>query len=106
MAVVGTVVLAGTMVTAWRPVDMAAFGAVVLATLIQTAGLFCIAAAMQHGEASALAPWQFSCLLWALLLDAVMFGAPPGGAALAGSLLILVGGLLTQRLDRPIRQRT
>jgi len=105
VALVGVILLAGTMFAFWHQVDWAAFGVVLVFTVVQTAALASIAAALRRSEASRLAPWQFSGLLWAMLLDAVMFGAVPSAGALLGSALIIAGGLLAQSgIQR--RQRT
>jgi drug/metabolite transporter (DMT)-like permease len=94
LAVMGVVTLAGAMAVFWRPLSAAAFGVLLLATLILTVALFCIAAALRRGEASRLAPWQFSGLLWAMLLDWLMFDTLPSVASGVGGVLILAGGFL------------
>jgi drug/metabolite transporter (DMT)-like permease len=103
VSVVGTAVLSVTVVASWRPVDLSVFALVLASTAVQTAGLFCIAAALRRGEASKLAPWQFSGLLWSILLDVVMFATAPSVGSLFGSGLILIGGFLAQA--RPWRGR-
>lgn len=96
VSLVGAIVLAGAMTLFWRPIGWDAAGVVILFTVVQTAALASIAAALRRGEASRLAPWQFSGLLWAMLLDAVMFGGMPSMGSAAGGLLIILGGLLAQ----------
>ncbi len=97
VAVVGVVLLAPLMVPFWREIGWAGFGVAVLFTIVQTAALASIAAALRRSEASRLAPWQFSGLIWAMLFDAAMFGGLPSSVALAGGALIVAGGLLAQR---------
>ena len=96
VALVGTVLLAGLMIGFWHQLGLASLGIVVAFTGVQTAGLASIAAAMRRGEASQLAPWQYFGLLWAVLLDAVMFGVPPSAGSLLGSAFVVAGGLLAQ----------
>lgn len=96
VAVVGAILLAGTMFMAWRHIGWTALGIVLVFTIVQTAALASIAAALRRSEASQLAPWQFSGLLWVMLLDAVMFGGTPSVGSLLGGALILAGGLLAQ----------
>jgi drug/metabolite transporter (DMT)-like permease len=96
VALVGLVLLAGTMFAFWHQIGLGAFGVVLVFTIVQTAALVSIAAALQRGEASRLAPWQFSGLLWAMLLDAAMFGTSPTAGSLLGGALIIGGGLLAQ----------
>jgi drug/metabolite transporter (DMT)-like permease len=35
-------------------------------------------------------------MIWAMILDLVMFGHAPGAVALCGAVLIVMGGLLSQ----------
>ena len=96
VALVGTVLLGGAMYAFWRQLGLAGLGIVVAFTIVQTAGLVSIAAALRRGEASQLAPWQYVGLLWAMFLDATMFGVQPSVGSLLGSALVVSGGLLSQ----------
>ena len=96
VSLVGVLLLAGIMPVFWRQIGWGAFGVVLVFTLVQTAGLASIAAALRRSEASRLAPWQFSGLLWAMLLDAAVFGGLPAIGSVAGGALIVTGGLLAQ----------
>lgn len=96
VALVGVVMLAVVMAWVWHTLTFEAFGVVVLFTTVQTTALFCIAGALRRGEASRLAPWQFSGLIWAMAMDAVMFGTHPSLLSLAGGALIIFGGLMAQ----------
>jgi drug/metabolite transporter (DMT)-like permease len=103
VALVGVVLLALPVAADWRPVGLVPAGLVVGVTLIQTAALASIAAALHRGEASRLAPWQFSGLLWAMALDAVVLQAAPTPVSLFGGLLVVGGGVLAQTLKSPGR---
>ena len=96
VSLVGVVLLVGAMFAFWREIGWTAFGVVLVFTIVQTAALGSIAAALRRGEASRLAPWQFSGLLWAMMLDIAMFGAVPSVGSLLGATLIVAGGLLAQ----------
>lgn len=96
VAVVGVVLLSGAMIWFWQALTLEAFGVVVMFTVVQTTALFCIAGALRRGEASRLAPWQFSGLIWAMAMDAVMFGSHPSLLSLGGGALIILGGLMAQ----------
>jgi drug/metabolite transporter (DMT)-like permease len=95
-ALVGIVLLGLPMLLLWRPVGPLAALLILAATLGQTAGLATIAAAIRSGQVSQLAPWQYSGILWSVLLDATLFGHLPHGLAFAGIALIIAGGLLAR----------
>jgi drug/metabolite transporter (DMT)-like permease len=100
VALVGVVLLAAPVAADWHPVNAKAAGLVVLVTAVQTAALACIAAALHRGEASRLAPWQFSGLLWAMALDALLLHVAPTLGGLAGAALVIGGGVLAQLAGR------
>lgn len=58
VALVGVILLAGTMFAFWHQVGWTAFGVVLVFTVVQTAALASIAAALRRSEASRLGPWQ------------------------------------------------
>lgn len=98
VALVGVVLLALPVAADWRPVGLVSAGLVVVVTLVQTAALASIAAALHQGEASRLAPWQFSGLLWAMALDGLVLHAAPTPGGLLGALFVIGGGVLAQML--------
>jgi drug/metabolite transporter (DMT)-like permease len=103
VALVGVVMLAVPVAANWHPVSLLAAGMVVVVTAVQTAALASIAAALHRGEASRLAPWQFSGLLWAMALDALILHVLPAPGSLLGALLVIGGGVLAQTLKSPER---
>lgn len=103
VALVGVVMLAVPVAANWHPVSLLAAGMVVVVTAVQTAALASIAAALHRGEASRLAPWQFSGLLWAMALDALILHVLPAPGSLLGALLVIGGGVLAQTLTSPER---
>ncbi|MBP0494567.1 DMT family transporter [Pararoseomonas indoligenes] len=103
VALVGVVLLAVPVAADWHPVGLVSAGLVVVVTAVQTAALASIAAALHRGEASRLAPWQFSGLLWAMALDALLLHATPTTGSLFGALLVIGGGVLAQTLKSPGR---
>jgi len=93
-ALVGVVMLGPAMPLLWAWPDP---GGVVLALLytgVQTAALLCLAGAVRRAEVSGLAPWHYSRIVFALGLDALLFGRVPDGLGLAGCALIAAAGLL------------
>lgn len=100
VALVGVVLLAALVAADWRPVSPKAAALVLLVTAVQTAALASIAAALHRGEASRLAPWQFSGLLWAMALDALLLHVAPTPGSLIGGGLVIGGGVLAQMTGR------
>ncbi|MES2711590.1 MAG: DMT family transporter [Pseudomonadota bacterium] len=94
---VGTVLLAPLAALVWRMPDAATAGLVLVFVAAQTGGLLALAAALRRAEVSALAPWHYARLFFALAMDAALFGRMPDGLALAGCGLIAAGGLLLLR---------
>lgn len=99
-AIAGVVLLGLPMVWLWRPLAWEVAALVALFTALQTAGLLTLAAAVRRAEVSALAPWHYSRLVFALAMDAVLFARWPGPLAAAGCALIAVGGLILLREGR------
>jgi drug/metabolite transporter (DMT)-like permease len=96
-AIIGLVLLAPPMLLVWRSPDVPDLLLLVLYTAVQSAALGALAAAVRRAEVSVLAPWHYSRLVFALLMDATLFGRLPPPEALAGALLIAAGGLLLLR---------
>jgi drug/metabolite transporter (DMT)-like permease len=90
----GVLLLAPAMLVLWRSPDLLTWGLVVIYTFLQTAALLFLAGAVRRAEVSALAPWHYARIGFALALDAAMFDRWPGLWALAGCLLIAAGGLV------------
>jgi drug/metabolite transporter (DMT)-like permease len=96
-ALCGTVLLVLPTLVVWRTPSPGVLALVVLFTAVQTAALAALAAAVRRAEVSVIAPWHYSRLVFALGMDALLFGRVPPLEALAGAGLIAAGGLLLLR---------
>jgi drug/metabolite transporter (DMT)-like permease len=96
-ALCGTLLLALPALVVWRMPSASVLALVVLFTVVQTAALAALAAAVRRAEVSAIAPWHYSRLVFALAMDALLFGRVPPVEALAGAALIAMGGLVLLR---------
>lgn len=56
-------------------------------------GYQCIIVSLRTGDISAVAPFRYTALLWAMLLGYLVFGHKPDGAMLAGAAIIVASGL-------------
>ncbi|WP_284944793.1 DMT family transporter [Acidisoma cladoniae] len=99
-AIAGIVLLGGILPFVWRPVPIQAVLLIVAATAAQTIGLVTINAAVRMGQVSQLAPWQYGGMIWAVLIDLILFDHPPAALAMAGVGLIICGGLISQKASR------
>jgi drug/metabolite transporter (DMT)-like permease len=81
-----------------------AAGALILAaTAVGVWAYWALTVAMRTGEVSAVTPFRYTRLVFAMLLGALVFGERPDAATLAGSALIVASGLYT--LWRSARRR-
>jgi drug/metabolite transporter (DMT)-like permease len=72
--------------------------------LIGIAGYFCVNRGLQLAPASAVAPFQYLSIIWAIVLGYLAFGDIPQAPTLIGAALIVAAGgfiLCRERLARP-----
>ncbi|MEJ2625534.1 MAG: DMT family transporter [Pseudolabrys sp.] len=101
VAFVGTIGLALPAWALWHPPSPSAWALLVAFVSVQTLALVSLNLALQRAEVSRIAPWQYTELIWAMLIDLGLFGNLPPGLSLLGGLLIVGGGLLAQRRSAP-----
>jgi drug/metabolite transporter (DMT)-like permease len=68
-------------------------------------GQMAIAEAFRHGQAAAIAPFEYSALAWGLVLDWLFWHAAPDAWTLGGGALIVASGLWLARSEAPSRKR-
>jgi drug/metabolite transporter (DMT)-like permease len=91
-----------TMVTApgWvLPTPMQAVK-LALVAVISMGGFLCMNRGVQLAMASVIAPFQYSSIIWAVLLGWVVFGDIPGAAVVTGSAVIIAAGLFIALRER------
>lgn len=81
----------------WQPVAMADLGPIVLVGALATGGLLALTWAFRHLEASRVAPFEYTGLVWAGSLGYLVFGEVPTVWTLASAALIVGGCLLLLR---------
>lgn len=77
----------------WRPIDLAAWGLIALQGLASAFGQFFLIRAFRFGEASLLAPVEYTALLWAILFGWAFFGDVPVLQAMIGAAIIIAANL-------------
>lgn len=64
-------------------------------------GQLAITEAFRHGQASAVAPFEYSALAWAVALDWLVWRAVPDAWTLAGGAIIIASGIYLIRREAP-----
>ena len=78
---------------AWRPLSSESLLWVALAGLLQGSGQAALVLATREAPASLVAPFQYSQMLWAVLLGLLVFGDRPTPLLFAGMALVVGSGL-------------
>lgn len=85
--------LVTTSVLGWKAVTGAAAALLFLNGILNAGAHFLIIEALRLGEASLVAPFRYSALIWATLLGLVIWGDFPDGWTLAGTALLVASGV-------------
>ena len=70
-----------------------------------TLGQIALTHAFRLGEASLIAPLEYTALVWVVLLDLVLWHALPDGMTWLGATIIVASGLYLMRRERVVRAR-
>ncbi|MEO9778352.1 MAG: DMT family transporter [Sedimentitalea sp.] len=90
---VGTVLLTLVVPFVWQTPDLIAWGLIGLITLFGTFGQLALIRAFSQGEASMLAPYSYTGLVFAALWGALFFAELPDAWTIFGALVIAGAGL-------------
>ncbi|UHS59027.1 DMT family transporter [Agrobacterium vaccinii] len=96
-SLVGTLVLAPLAFWTWQAIDLPTMGLLAMTGLLSVVGNTSMIAALRMGEASALAPVDFSRAIFAGVIGYLAFQETPGLAALVGMAIIVIGALMSLR---------
>jgi len=77
----------------WDTLDAKAWAQVLLASALFTAGIFCITTAYRIVEVSVLAPFEYSYLLWAMLIGYLVFADIPTARTIIAAMVIAGSGI-------------
>ncbi len=103
-----TVTMAGALVLfplgGWTPPSGRSLALLALAAVLLLIGYQCVIMALRVGDISAVAPFRYSALLWALLLGYLVFGDVPDALMVTGASIIVLSGLYAFYRER-IRNR-
>jgi drug/metabolite transporter (DMT)-like permease len=103
-----TVTIAGAAIIVplggWTPPSGRALGLLTLAAVLLLIGYQCVIMALRSGDISAVAPFRYTALLWAMLLGYLLFGDVPDAMMATGATIIVLSGLYAFYRER-IRHR-
>jgi drug/metabolite transporter (DMT)-like permease len=103
-----TVTIAGAAIIVplggWTPPSPRALGLLTLAAVLLLSRYHCVIMALRSGAISAVAPFRYSALLWAMLLGYLVFGDVPDAMMVTGASIIVLSGLYAFYRER-IRHR-
>ena len=85
---------------AWPVPSVHAMGMVFAAAILMSAGFICLVVAMRSAEMSALAPFRYCVILWAILIGIVVWGEIPDLLAILGILIVVGAGLASFMRER------
>ena len=77
----------------WTPPSGRALGLLALAAVLVLIGNQCMIIALRSGDISAVAPFRYSALLWAMLFGYLVFGDRPDAMMVTGATIIVLSGL-------------
>ena len=89
----------------WTPPSSRALALLALAAVLLLIGYQCVIMALRAGDISAVAPFRYSALLWAMLLGYLVFGDVPDAMMVTGASIIVLSGLYAFYRER-VRHRT
>ncbi len=100
--VFGIVAASVLMIFFWRNPSATGWAWLVCSGFTAGAGQFLLIVAFSRSEASLLAPFGYSTLLWAILAGIVVFGNHPGAMTLVGASIVMSAGLYIWWRERQI----
>jgi drug/metabolite transporter (DMT)-like permease len=99
------VVAAGPGILEWQPIGWTAAGVMLIQGLASVAGQLAMIRAFRFGEASMLAPIEFTALIWATALGFWFWGDLPTVAVLIGAALIIGASLYIAHREARLANR-
>lgn len=85
---------------AWRPVEPAHLWLIAGVGLAGSLAQVALTEAFRRGEASLVAPLEYTALVWGVLLDATVWGVLPDRVTWLGAAIIVASGLYLLRRER------
>ncbi len=84
----------------WVPVDRGHWPVLAVLAVTGAAGQFALTEAFRRGEASVVAPFEYTALGWGIALDAALWSTAPDLGMLGGAAIVVGAGLYLIRRER------
>jgi len=84
----------------WQPPSASAWALMVLMGILSAAGQYLLIAGLARGDASLLAPFSYSQMIWSTLTGYFVFGTLPTGWTWCGAAIIVASGLYIAHRER------
>ena len=88
----------------WENVTAYDFSCLASGSLALSLALIVVVAAMRNGDVSAVTPFRYTAMIWAILLGYLFFGEIPDGYSIIGIVLIIGSGLFTLLRESALRR--
>ncbi|MBB5461596.1 DMT family transporter [Paraburkholderia sp. Cpub6] len=98
---VGTVVMGASLVFAWRTPSFDALAIMALLGALATAGQLLMTMAFRDADAGALAPYNYTSIVWAALFGYLVWGETIGGISMLGIALIVGSSIAVAMRRKP-----
>jgi drug/metabolite transporter (DMT)-like permease len=105
----GAVTLASLLVApfaAWTWPTASTFAMLVAASIFSLIGQLCVIIAMRTGEVSAVSPFRYTIIVFAILSGVLVFNHLPDGPTLIGIVIVAAAGLYTFFREQQLRRQT
>lgn len=95
----------GAVLIEWEPVTVHTALLLAGATIFVIGGYLCSVMVMRVGDLSAIAPFRYTALIWALVLGYLAFGDWPSTLTLIGAAIVAATGIYTLLRERRLKRR-
>ena len=92
-------------ITDWQALSLTHFGFVLASGVLIGVGHYLHIEAFRLTEASLLAPFRYSSIVWSVLFGFLLFGDLPDRAIIAGGALVITSGLYIMHRERQLLSR-
>lgn len=103
-ALLGAAIMSAVVPFHFQPPTTLDWGIMALAGLFGTIGHFCMIKAFTHAEASKVAPYGYTSLIWATIIGYILFDDLPDVWTFVGAGVIILSGLYIIHREHRVRQ--